>query len=403
MLDSYRRVLSRPGALRFSSAALVARLPISMVGLGIVLLVEERTGSYGLAGTVSAVFVLAEAAFAVLHGRWVDHFGQFRVLPIAISIFGAGLALMMLAVEQDWPRALTYVFAAVSGAALPQVGASVRTRWSHLLDEPGEKQTAFALEAVLDEVVFVVGPVVVTLLATSWHPVAGLTFAIVTGVLGTFAFALQRGTEPPAGSTTTTDGARPSMPWRLVLPLALVCLTLGALFGAAEVTTVAFAEEQGKRWIAGWLLAAWSFGSLVAGLVTGAIAWRSGPDVRLRWGSAAMALAMAPLMFIHSIPLMAVVLLVGGLSIAPTLIGAMTMVEQGVPSGRLTEGMAVLHTGIVAGVAPGAAVAGYVVDHSGASAAYAVALVAGILGALAAQAARPNRVASRPGSPSLRA
>lgn len=403
MLDSYRRVLSRPGALRFSSAALVARLPISMVGLGIVLLVEERTGSYGIAGTVSAVFVLAEATFAVLHGRWVDHFGQFRVLPIAISIFGAGLALMMLAVEQDWPRALTYVFAAVSGAALPQVGASVRTRWSHLLDEPGEKQTAFALEAVLDEVVFVVGPVVVTLLATSWHPVAGLTFALVTGVLGTFAFALQRGTEPPAGIGRTTDGVRPAMPWRVVLPLALVCLTLGALFGAAEVTTVAFAEEQGRRWIAGWLLAAWSSGSLVAGLVTGAIAWRSGPDVRLRWGSAAMALAMAPLMFIHSVPLMAVVLLVGGMAIAPTMIGAMTMVEQGVPSGRLTEGMAILHTGIVAGVAPGAAVAGYVVDHSGASAAYAVALVGGVLGALAAQTARPKRVASRAGSPSLRA
>jgi predicted MFS family arabinose efflux permease len=181
------------------------------------------------------------------------------------------------------------------------------------------------------------------------------------------------------------------MPWRLVLPLSLVCLTLGALFGAAEVTTVAFAEEAGMRWVAGWLLAAWSLGSLAAGLVTGAIEWRSGPEVRLRWGSAAMALAMAPLMFTESVPLMAVVLLVGGLAIAPTMIGAMTMVEQGVPSGRLTEGMAILHTGIVAGVAPGASIAGFVVDHDGASAAYSVALVGGILGALVAQSARPRR------------
>lgn len=390
MLDSYRRVLARPGAFAFSSAALVARLPISMVGLGIVLLVEERTGSYGLAGTVAAVFVLAEAAFAVLHGRWVDHYGQARVLPLAISVFGAGLALMMLAVEQGWARPWTYVFAAVAGASLPQVGASVRTRWSHLLDEPGDKQTAFALEAVLDEVVFVVGPVLVTLLATGWHPVAGLSVAVVSGVLGTFALAVQRRTEPPAGRASPTVERSP-MPWRLVLPLALVCLTLGALFGAAEVTTVAFAEEQGARWVAGWLLAAWSFGSLVAGLVTGAVVWRSGPDVRLRWGSAAMALAMAPLAFVSSVPLMAVVLLVGGLAIAPTLISAMTMVEQGVPSGRLTEGMAILHTGIVAGVAPGASIAGFVVDHHGASAAYAVALAGGVLGALAAQTARPTR------------
>ena len=390
MLDSYRRVLARPGAFAFSSAALVARLPISMVGLGIVLLVEERTDSYGVAGTVAAVFVLAEATFAVLHGRWVDHFGQSRVLPLAISVFGTGLALMMLAVEQGWPRAWTYVFAAFAGASLPQVGASVRTRWSHLLDEPADKQTAFALEAVLDEVVFVVGPVVVTLLATGWHPVAGLSFAVASGVLGTFALAVQRRTEPPAGRASPAAERSP-MPWRLVLPLALVCLTLGALFGAAEVTTVAFAEERGARWVAGWLLAIWSFGSLVAGLVTGAIMWRSGPDVRLRWGSAAMALAMVPLMFVSSVPLMAVVLLVGGLAIAPTLISAMTMVEQGVPPGRLTEGMAILHTGLVAGVAPGASIAGFVVDHSGASAAYAVALAGGVLGALAAQTARPER------------
>jgi MFS family permease len=388
MLDSYRRVLSRPGALAFSSAALVARLPISMVGLGIVLLVEARTGSYGVAGTVSAAFVLAQAAFAVLHGRWVDSYGQARVLPTAISVFGAGLALMTLAVEQDWPRAWTYVFAAVSGAALPQVGASVRARWSHLLDDSGEVQTAFALEAVLDEVVFVVGPVAVTVLATSWDPVAGLTVAAVSGLLGTYAFAAQRRTEPPSRGRPQTGTTDP-MPWRLVLPLAVVCALLGALFGSAEVTTVAFAEEQGAQWTAGWLLAAWSLGSLIAGVVTGAVQLRVGPDTMLHRGTAAMALAMAPLALVQSVPLMAVVLFVGGMAIAPTMIASMTMVEQGVPSGRLTEGMAVLHTGIVAGVAPGAGVAGFVVDHSGASAAYLVALAGGLLATVVARATPP--------------
>ena len=389
MLDSYRQVLSRPSALAFSSAALIARLPMSMVGLGIVLLVQQRTGSYGLAGTVSAAFVLAEAAFAVLHGRLVDTHGQSRVLSIAITFFGVGLALMMLSVEQDWPVALTYLFAVVAGASLPQVGASVRTRWSHLLDTPGQVQTAFALEAVLDEVVFVVGPVLVTVLATSWHPVAGLTTALLSGLVGTYAFAAQRSTEPPIRHRDEA-GDREPMPWRVVLPLAAVCLTLGTLFGAAEVTTVAFADEQGMRWAAGWLLAAWAIGSLVAGLVTGAMVWHSGPEMRVRWGSAAMALAMAPLMFIESVPVMAVVLMVGGLAIAPTMIGAMTMIEQGVPSSRLTEGLAILHTGLVAGVAPGAGIAGFIVDHRGASAAYGVALIGGLLSALIAQLARPS-------------
>ena len=396
MLDSYGRVLARPGGLRFSAAGLVARLPISMVGLGIVLLVEAETGSYGLAGTVSATFVLAEAAVAVVHGRLVDGLGQSRVLPVAISVFGAALALMVLAVQRGWPPQATYALAAVAGAALPQVGACVRTRWSHLLTDAREVQTAYALESVLDEVVFIVGPVLVTVLATSWHPVAGLAVAIASGVVGTFTFAGQRGTEPPSGLHRTADHRVP-MPWRIVLPLALVCFSLGALFGAAEVTTVAFAEQQGNRAAAGWLLATWALGSLLAGVVTGAVSWRRPPDFRVRLGALAMMLAMVPPVLVGSVPLMALALLVGGFAIAPTLIATMTMTEQAVPAGRLTEGMAVLHTGIVAGVAPGATVAGFVVDGRGASAAYLVAVAAGLLAVLGAQATRGADYAPRHG------
>jgi MFS family permease len=387
MLDSYRRVLSRPGAFRFSSAGLVARLPMSMVTLGVVLLVEGETGSYGVAGVVSGVVVLGQASCAVLHGRLVDRFGQGRVLPLAITGFAVSMALLVLAVTRDWPMLLTYVLAALTGAFQPQVGACVRTRWSHLLDRPREVQTAYALESVLDEVVFVVGPVLATMLATLWHPVAGLVVAVVAGLAGTYAFAAQRATEPPSGQHRR-GGARLPMPWRTVLPLALVCLSLGALFGSAEVTTVAFAEEAGSRAVSGWLLAVWAVGSMLAGIVTGAIAWKRGPAVRVRWGSFAMMLAMVPPVFVEGFPLMFLALLVGGCSIAPTLIATMSLTEQTVPPGRLTEGMAILHTGLMAGVAPGAAIAGFVVDHHGASAAYLVAVVAGFVAVVGAQATR---------------
>lgn len=387
MLDSYRRVLSRPGAFRFSSAGLVARLPMSMVTLGVVLLVEGETGSYGVAGVVSGVVVLGQASCAVLHGRLVDRFGQGRVLPLAITGFATSMVLLVSAVTRDWPMLLTYVFAALTGAFQPQVGACVRTRWSHLLDRPRDVQTAYALESVLDEVVFVVGPVLATMLATLWHPVAGLVVAVVAGLGGTYAFAAQRATEPPSG-LHRRGGTRLPMPWRTVLPLALVCLSLGALFGSAEVTTVAFAEEAGSRAVSGWLLAVWAVGSMVAGIVTGAIAWKRGPAVRVRWGSFAMMIAMVPPVLVEGFPLMFLALLVGGCSIAPTLIATMSLTEQTVPPGRLTEGMAILHTGLMAGVAPGAAIAGFVVDHQGASAAYLVAVVAGLVAVVGAQATR---------------
>ncbi|MEP9365393.1 MFS transporter [Nocardioides sp. CN2-186] len=385
MFTSYRRILARPGALRFSLTGLVARLPISMVGLGIVLLVSAATGSYGVAGAVSAAYMVANAGFAILQGRLLDRLGQARVLATASIGFGLAISLVVWSVQGDWPIATTYVLAAVGGALLPQVGSSVRARWSYVLDQPADVQTAFALEAVFDEAVFILGPIAVTVLATAWHPVAGLAVAVVACVAGTLAFAVQRTTEPPPHASSGATGPRPDMPWRTVAPLAVVSAALGILFGAAEVTTVAFADEHHHKAYAGVLLALWALGSLSAGVITGAIRWRQGPTVRVRWGAFAMACAMVPLCFIHSLPLMGATLFVAGFAIAPTLIGSMSLTEASVPTGRLTEGMAIMQTGLVAGVAPGATLSGLVVDHQGSSAAYLVSVAAGIVAALAAQ------------------
>jgi MFS family permease len=384
MLTSYRRILSRPGALRFSLAGLVARLPMSMVGLGIVLLVSAARDAYGVAGAVSAAYMIANAGFAILQGRLLDLLGQGRVLAIASGGFGVAVALLVWSVQADWPIAATYVFAAVAGASLPQVGSCVRARWSYVLDQPAEVQTAYALEGVLDEAVFILGPILVTLLATAWHPVAGIAVAVVACVAGTLAFSAQRATEPPPRVRAGGTGTRPEMPWPTVVPLVVVCAALGVLFGAAEVTTVAFADEQGHKALSGGLLALWALGSLTAGVITGAIHWRSGPSVRVRWGAFAMACAMAPLALVDSLALMAATLFVAGFAIAPTMIATMSLTEETVPAGRLTEGMAIMQTGLVAGVAPGATLSGLVVDHQGASAAYLVSFAAGLVAAITA-------------------
>ena len=170
MLSTYRAILSRPGALAFSSAGVVARLPLSMVGLGIVLLVSSLTGSYGLAGSVTAAYLVANAVFSVVQGRLLDRLGQGRVLVVATWVFALSLTLTAMSVQNEWPRGLTYLAAALSGASLPAVGACVRARWSHVLDSPAQVQTAFALESVLDEVVFMTGPILVTVLATTVAP-----------------------------------------------------------------------------------------------------------------------------------------------------------------------------------------------------------------------------------------
>lgn len=384
MLDSYRRVLGRRGTRAFSAAGLLARLPVAMVSLGTVFLVEDATGSYAFAGTVSGTLVLAQAALAVAQGRLLDVWGQSRVLPPAVLMFCAALAALAASVEQGWPAGTTFAAAAAAGAAMPQIGASSRARWPHVLDAPDEVQTAYALEGVLDEMVFIAGPVLVTFLATAWHPVAGIATAAIAALAGTLWFAALRGTEPPAGRHTG-QLSRATMPWGPVLCVVLASVSLGTLLGAAEVATVAFADEQGRPVAAGWLLALWALGSLLAGLVTGAVSWQAHPARRLLWGSLAMTAAAVPMPWVPGLASLAVVMLVGGLAIAPTLIAAASTMERVTPGTRLTEGMALLHTGLLGGVAPGAALAGYVVDHRGASAAYLVPIAAGVVAVLGAR------------------
>jgi len=384
-LSPYRRVLAVPGALAFSLTGLLARMPMSMASIGIVLLVQQATGSYRVAGVASAAYTVAEAGLGIAQGRLLDRIGQGRVLAAAGALFGVAMALLIVCVEAGWPRGLVYVFAAAGGGTLPTIGSSVRARWSHVLGTGRELATAFALESVVDEIVFLIGPIVVTALATGWSPAAGLGIAVVACVTGTLLFATRRDTEPPAHRHDAASGPRPPMPWATVVPLAVVSLALGMLFGATEVATIAFTDEHGHRGLAGLTLASWSVGSLLSGLVTGLVSWRSGPATRLRWGALAMALGAVPLLFAGSIPVVAALLFVAGWGIAPTMVSSVSLIERSVPSGRLTEGMAIQSTGVIGGVAPGAALAGVVVDAHGASAAYWLPVAAGFTAVLAAQ------------------
>src|SRR3954471_5119599 len=157
MLSRYRSVLSRPGAIGFSAAGLVGRLPLSMAGLGILLLVQGDTGSYGVGGAVSATYLVANAVIAIPFGRLVDTKGQGRVLALAALVWGSAMVLLAVTVRADLPMLQTDAAAAVAGATLPPIDACVRTRWAHVLGREGlsdEVETAYAFEAVVDETVF---------------------------------------------------------------------------------------------------------------------------------------------------------------------------------------------------------------------------------------------------------
>ncbi|MGH3471905.1 MAG: MFS transporter [Nocardioidaceae bacterium] len=386
MLDAYRTIFSTPGAKTFSATGFLARLPISMVTLGIVLLVAGQTGSYGFAGAVSAAYMVATACSSPVLARLVDKWGQHVVLVPCFLGFCVGMALLVMSIEESWLTPLPYLFAAISGACYPPVGACVRARWSKALGSTPALHTAYSLEAVVDESIFITGPVLVTFLATQVQEAAGIVAVIAVALVGGFWFASLRTTEPTP--RRLGGGGDPSVAvklgWVWLAPMVLGAVCLGALFGATEVVTVAFSQEHGHTGTAGALLAVWAAGSLIAGVITGATNRTTSPLRRYRLGAAGMACAMLPLPFVTSIPLLGVVLFVGGFAVSPTLVACMSLVEANVPSARLTEGITWVTTGIGLGVAPGAAVAGQLIDSHGASAGYLVPVAGGLLAALVA-------------------
>jgi len=398
MLSPYRVVLATPGARQWSVAGFVARMPISMVTLAIVLLISGRSGSYALAGTVSAAYMVTAAASGPVLGRLIDVWGQARVLVPGITGFGFGLVGVLIAVERSWPTPAPHLFAALAGLCYPPIGACVRARWATALGESAALHTAYSLEAVIDEAVFIAGPVTVTLLATSVNETLGIVVVIGSALLGGAWLASMRSTEPPARGSSRDTGGREPMGWSFLVMLVVASVCLGTLFGSTEVVTVAFAQEHGHRALSGPLLAIWAAGSLIAGLITGSVQWRSSALRRYRVGALAMACVMLPLPFVGSIALLAVVLFFAGFAISPTLVAVVSLVQSHVPASRLTEGITWVMTGIGLGIAPGAAVAGVLIDEYGASAGYVVPVVGGILAAIAA-ALTPSRPSGRETQP----
>src|SRR5215472_4530795 len=214
--NPYLDVLRSKGALAFSSAALVGRMSMSMYGLGTVLLIASLTGRYGLAGTVAAAGSVGYALFGPVAAKLADRFGQGRVLLRQGTVFAISTTIFISCVELRAPVWVLLGTGVLAGASMPSLGSMVRARWSALVgDDARRLHAAFSLESVNDEVIFVIGPALVTLLATQLLPASGVGVAAALCVTGTLLFAAQRGTEPAPRTTpprTTPPRATPSFP-----------------------------------------------------------------------------------------------------------------------------------------------------------------------------------------------
>lgn len=385
MLGPYGVLLRVSGAFSFSSMGFLARMPISMTGLGAVLLVAAETGSYGLAGVIAGVLALSFAVISPQVARLADRFGQGRVLRPAVLLFVTAGVGFVVAIEVGAPVWTWFVLAAITGASGPNIGSMVRARWVNVLEDPTTRQTAFAFESVVDEIVYVIGPPLVTVLATAISPPVGFLTSIAIGLVGGMGFATLRSTEPPVASPAPGRGGRRGVLSPALISVAVTYIAVGTVFGAMDVVVVAYADEQGRIGLSGLILSVYAGGSLIAGLAYGAVAWRRGLAGRFLFTSVAFGIAASGFLLVDSLLILAALAFLAGATIAPVLVSGMSLVESRLPRAALTEGLAWTTTGITVGVTLGASISGSVVDSVGAEQAFIVQVVgAGVAAVLAA-------------------
>ena len=365
----YGRILRVPGSAGFVVAGFFGRFPRASLSLSTVLLVGAESDSFGIAGAVAGVLVLAMAVSGPLWSRAMDRVGQQRILLIILPLLLVTAVALMVAVTSNSPTWLWFVLAIATGLSAPDIGSAVRSRWSSVISTPADRHTAFSLESVADEFTFVVSPPIVTVLAAAVSPVLGFSAALTIGTVGIVGLLLQSGTQPsivPRAERVRTS-RRPPIG---VLTVVLVCVGVGVVFGSFDVTAVAFATAAKAPAVAGFTIGAFGLGSAVSAVLFGSRQWKSSLSGRFIGSALFMALLIPSLLLATTPATLIVAAFVAGLAVAPVLISAMSVAQSRAPEGRVTEILAYPSVGLSIGVTLGASLAGSIFDASGYTAAF---------------------------------
>jgi MFS family permease len=381
-LARYGALFRVPHVRRLVLSGMLARLPMGMIGLALLLLVRENGGSYAAAGAVSGLYFVATAIGAPISGRLVDRRGQARILRSRAVSFPALLVGVCALALLDAPLPLIGAAAAAAGGLMPPVGASLRSLWPRMFADAELRAAAYALEASLQEITFIVGPLLVALLTAAASPVLALGVAAVVGGVGTMLIALAepvRAWRPEEERHAASIlGALESRGVLTIIGLS-GCLGLG--FGATEVGFPAFAELHGGAELGSIPLSLFAGGSLVGGLVAGARVTM--PPLRLlRVSAVLLTLGLALPLLGWSLPSMAALAFLAGLAIAPVVMSAYGLVDAVAARGTAAEAFSWITTAVFAGFSVGMALGGTLIDAYGAKSSFVLGTASAALGAV---------------------
>jgi len=372
MVNPYRELFRPAGTTGFFVAALVARFPLGMLTLGIVIMLANSRDSYSLASFVASTAIGVNALVAPQLSRLADRYGQTRIAIPASCFATLSFAMLIAASYFFWPTWSLFISSFCIGF-MPNFGAFSRTRWVHFYRGSPLLRTAFALESMGEELGWMSGPIIIVALVYVSFPEVAVAATAALFFTGAMAFCLQRRSEPPPqplASNQEKTKDRPMILEPIVFFPSLALFMLGGFFGVIEVTTTAFAKQVKLEHLTFVPLTAYAIGSFGTGIGYGALSWRLALPRQFLLMSGLIILTSLPFLFVSNIVLLSLFCLVAGFAYSPTVIIAMGLIEELAPKARLTESMTWALIAPIIGIASGIALSGVVIDWVGAQMAF---------------------------------
>lgn len=377
-MRTYTKVLATRHAKHLITSNLVGRLPNGMGVLAIVLFLRANGVSYQWIGALSAAYALASAIGGPALGRIVDRRGQAMVLIVAA--LGSSAGFVVLAAAGTDNLGVTAAAVVVAGLLTPPLEPCLRSLWPDLLSDKDTLVGAYALDAALQEVIFVAGPLLATAAIAVVNPAGALWTTALTATIGTLVFVAAPPVRAWRAQPRKPDWAGPlrSAPVRILL---LALLFVGTAVGVLAIAATAYAEHAHQPDLSGYLLGANAGGALIGGLVYGVRTWPGTSRGQIRWLLAALAVCYWPLAIVAAPPVTLILALVSGVFLAPLLACCFVVIGAVAPQGTVTEAFAWVVTIFMAGTSLGSAAAGVAVQHGGLTTAF---LLPGLAGTVAA-------------------
>jgi len=367
-IAAYRALLRIVGPA-YIVVAFLGRIPLAMSQLGVLVLVSEATGRYGVAGAAAGVIAVANAVGAPVAGSLADRLGQ-RPVVLAQAIAGAaGLVLVVLVTHEDASRWAIFGAAALAGVSIPQVGPLARVRWRPLTEDVHDQErlvdAAFSYEGSADEASFVLGPALIGVLAIVASPAGALlSGAALLAVFGTW-FAVHPTSRVVEGHAAVAGTRRAPLWTAAFVVLVFAQLLIGMIFGSVQTGTTVLATAAGQAGAAGLIHAVLGIGSVTAGLAIAGLPERILYATRMLVSACALLVLSAPLLLVDSLGTLIAVIALLGFAVAPYMISNFALAGVLVPVRRVGAAMTLLAGATGIGYALGAAIAGRLADEGG--------------------------------------